>query len=289
MRKKLAVISLICFLVSCNGLQDKKVLDQAFEYIENFFKKSDLKERTPTLILKNLPLSPSLKKWSTASGFILKPNKQSISIYSKDNELLGKIVKNGRHQVVTTFPLIGKKAVNPLLDAKLFPNTTYKIENSIFKTDKLARVVSAEISTIPKNIIKRHRIKGARENAKAMAKDGIKGVDHGGHLIAHTLGGNSGAINIVAQSGRLNIGKFASVEDLIRKNRTHIKNYKVDVIYKGNSKRPVAFRQKFEFRGIEKKLEKLRKKNPDFRYLKKKDLNGHPYFNCIIFHKNIKK
>ncbi|MBT32270.1 MAG: hypothetical protein CMO01_21620 [Thalassobius sp.] len=286
--RRIIIISLLCLLASCSSLQERKFLDGIVEYIESFFRKSDLEDKTSKVVRK-LPISATLKKWSTENGFVLKQNKLSISIYDRENQYLGKIVKNGKHQVITSFPLMGKKLVNPLLDARLFPNTTYKIENSIFKTDKLARVVSAEISSIPKSIVERHQLRGTRENAKAMAKDGIKGVDHGGHLIAHSLGGNSGALNIVAQSGKLNTGRFASVENLIRKNRKQVKNYKVDVIYKGSSKRPVAFRQQLEFWGSEKQLQRMQKRSKDFKYIMKKDGSGKTFYSCVIYHKNPRK
>jgi len=287
MKKIFSILSLLFFINTVNSQTLKKSIKKGVDDIlEIVYKKSDINKNAPKVI-KFIPISSVLKKWSKSNNFILKPNKYSIEIFNKSNEYLGKITTKGKHKVVTAHPLIGRKTVNPLLDANLFPNTTYKVENCIFKTDKMMRVTSAEISSIPKSVIQRNSIKGAKENSKAMAKDGIKGVDHGGHLIAHSLGGNSGSINILAQLGKLNTGKFASIEKLIRMNKSQIKKYNVTAIYKGISKRPISFIQKFEYRGNVKELIEMQKRNPNFKYLKKKDVNGNVYYKCLIFHKNM--
>lgn len=43
------------------------------------------------------------------------------------------------------------------------------------------------------------------------------GPDHGGHLIAYSIAGSNGIVNIVPQNFQLNQGAYSSMEDVIRK------------------------------------------------------------------------
>lgn len=260
----LAFITIIITISSCNFSKIKKLKQKLIPSIEKKLSKQ------------------YISTWALENNFTLVYKKRVTEILSKEGELLGTILESKNKRIINSFPLLGKKIVNPLLDKKLFPNTSYKIGQSIYITDSQSRVITAEIKSIPRSIVKRNNIRGARENHKAMLKDGIKGKDHGGHIIAHSLGGNSGAINIVAQYGKLNQGNYSKIERFISKNKRYIKDYKIKLTYKKNSQRPLNFVQTFNFRGSKRKLDKITKKNLNFKYVKE---NSSTY-KCIVFHSN---
>jgi len=283
MRQLFIITVLVFSFVGCSSKPGLKEVQRGSSFIRRLFNKTEISE---SRLLNRIPIDTKLKKWASQSGFQLVSGRRSVEILGKDGVHLGKLSKVGNKQTITSFALLERKTINPLLEKELFANTTYKIESSIFKTDKLGRVTSAEISSISKSVVNRNTIKGANEQAKAMAKDGIKGLDHGGHLIAHSLGGNSGAINIVAQLGTLNKGAFRSIEVLVSKSKSHVKNYRVNAIYKGKSKRPKTFIQAFEFSGNLKELKRMKQRNPNFNYIKKKASDGRSYYECNIYHSN---
>ena len=69
--------------------------------------------------------------------------------------------------------------------------------------------------------------------------------DHSGHLIAHVFGGSSGADNIVAMSGDLNVGTYLDMEREWRKRLLNGEQFGVtiNVLYDANSNgRPSGFR-----------------------------------------------
>ncbi len=234
-------------------------------------------------------ISINSKEWHKR-GINLVSKKNVTEIQGKSGEVLGKIFVKGDKHIIQTYSLVGKKSVNPILNVKRLPNSTYKVENSIFKTDKLGRVIYAKKPVITKNEIHRNSLQGSYKSKIKNIQDigGIDGLDDKGHIIAHSLGGNSGKLNIVPQSKNINRqGKsFAKVEELIKKHKEYIKNYEVDLSYKGNSRRPYSFMQKFEYRGKKEDLIKFKQQNKQFKYFKKTDINGNTFFDCSFFHLN---
>ncbi|WP_397447765.1 DNA/RNA non-specific endonuclease [Polaribacter sp. R77954] len=287
MKRIIILALLILFPKLINSQILKTVKNISDDVLEVVHKKSDLDKKTGK-IAKKLFISSELKKWGLDNGFDLVAGKYSTKIYSKSGEMLGTITSKGTKKTISTYSLIGRKSVNPLLNAKVFPSATYKVDNTIFKTDRHSRVLKARSPSITNNNPNRKSLTNTyRKHLKEIEKiGGIKNKDQRGHLIAHFLGGNSGAINIVAQLGTLNQKKFKWIEELVGKNRKFIKNYEVDVIYKGQSKRPYAFKQKFEFRGDLRELKKEQIKNPTLKYIKKIDENGNTFYKCITYHKN---
>lgn len=238
------------------------------------------------VITKNL-IKKSYLQWAEVNGFKLKPNKRGFSILGKGGENLGYVISKGDNTIVQTYSLSARKVVNPLLDAKCISNATYKIDNTIFKIDKYGRTVEAKASSFSKQVVNRNEIKGAKENLKAMSKDGIKEIDHGGHLIAHSLGGNSGSLNIVAMKGSLNKGRFFSIELFINKNSAIVKNYKVKALYANiKTQRPSSFVQSFEYKGTVSNIQRLAKRHESFKYITKIDQVGKEYFECTVKHLN---
>lgn len=250
--------------------------------IDDIFKKFGTKKPITKSLLKT-----THNKWADLNDFKFINNKRGFDIISKDGQNLGHIFTNGETTVVNTYSLTARKVVNPLLDVKPIPNSIYKVENNIFKVDKYGRTVEANASSFSKNIIDRKDIIGSRENAKAMRKQGIKGVDDGGHLIAHSLGGNTGALNIVPMESSLNRIRYYSIERFLKNNSKTSKNYKVQVFYGNkNSLRPKKFIQSFEYRGSVENLDKLSKINKRFKYKRRNDALGQEYFECTVKHKN---
>jgi hypothetical protein len=256
--------------------------------VDRIFKKG---ETSNYKVKKNVVLTKNINSWASKANYTLKKNKRSISVFNADGVKLGTIVKNGEHQVVTSFPLLGKKLPNPILDRPLLPNTTYKVKNVIYKTDKLGRPIKSSVGRITKNDINRTSVRGKTEQQIALENGGLGGnIDHGGHLMAHKFGGAKGALNIVAQLGELNLGDFKRIEDYVFRNGSKIKNYEVEAYYKGSSFRPEKFKQSFEFLGASSELqglsEQLLKKGKKLSQLRKEFPNGKEYFECLAEHIN---
>lgn len=251
------------------------------------FTKSIVKTNKQTIraIAKN---NKTLISWTVKNNLILKAHKNpGISdILNKKGNVLGTVSTVGSKSVITTFSLSARKTVNELLDKNALPNAIYKVDNQIFTTDHRSRTVNAYISSIPSNVVNRNEISNSYEQLKSVRKGGLKGVHHGGHLIGHSLGGNSGLINIAPQLVKLNIGAYGKIEKFVRINKKGIKNYNIKVFYKGESQIPTRFVQSFEFRGEQNLLVQLKNNNKSFYFLKKSDVNDRPYFSCIIFHSN---
>ena len=272
---------------------------------EKILKKTSVKSLQKTVLKSNQIATKSifkrrikktaaldLKKWTAKQGFEIVSTKQKgvHKVYSKSQQYLGTVFQKGSKTHIVadeTILLKNSKAlkVNPILE-KPIANATYKVNNTIFKTDHLGRTVFSKTPSIPKNVTNRKVIKGTNEQAKAIRKGGIKGSDDGGHLIAHSLGGNSGAVNIVAQSSKINRGKFRVLEDFAFKNKKFIKDYQVKAAYKSTRKRPSSFVQKLNFLGDKKDLLILKRKHPSLKYRKKIGLNGKIFYECLMKHSN---
>lgn len=227
--------------------------------------------------------------YATKRGFRLVPNKRSVSLFNREGVHLGKIYQNGKKSVIVAPEVITnnssklKYIVNPILDDPL-PNSIYKVGNTTFKTDNYSRTVLAKIKSIAKSVLNRGDIK--KGGFKRSKNWGVLG-DHDGHLIAHSLGGNYGSVNLVAQLGTLNTRKYAAVENFIRKNNGLIKNYQIKPSYVGESLRPNKISQLFEFRGGVDELMVLKKGNPSLKFTKNVDVYGKEVYNCIITHSNL--
>ena len=247
---------------------------------------------TSSKVLK-IAIGSDLKSYASKNGFKLVANKRSISVYSQTGENLGRIYQNGNKKVVNVGSNFLEKSinsktryfVNPILDVPL-PNAIYKVENMKFVTDKYSKTILAEAKSFPKNVVNRENV--VKGKFKRSLNGGFIG-DHDGHLIAHSLGGNYGKLNLVSQNGSLNIKQYASIENFIRGYKSVVKNYSVKPSYIGKGLRPQSITQNFEFRGGIEKLSYLIKVNPNMTYKKAIDANGKEFFNCTIKHINNKK
>ncbi len=132
---------------------------------------------------------------------------------------------------------------NKKLNGKLEPNTKYKVGNHIYETDDLGRVcrVSGKLD--------RGKLgRNTHQQSKSVTlKGGTKGIDEGGHLIAHQFKGAGEQINYVPMLGILNQGKWKKMEqdwaNALEGNPPPPKTVEVDIriVYDGTNKRPTKF------------------------------------------------
>ena len=133
-----------------------------------------------------------------------------------------------------------------ILESTLTPDTTIVKGNFTAVTDSLGRPVLNKISDLSINDAKRVDVTKYRDSS-------YRTSDHGGHLIAHQLGGTSGKENIVAQLDEVNQGKMARVEHTVRslKEQGHTVDYEVKTNYVGSETRPSSFEPKITVDGVE--------------------------------------
>ncbi len=148
----------------------------------------------------------------------------------------------------------GGTDLNDILNqVNLIPNSIYKINNEVLKTTEKGdlKEISGVLFRKAKENIKRNK----NIQRKAVYKKGGKSTDQGGHLIANTLGGSSEMYNIVPMSRNLNLGQYSRLENLWKKaleNRKKV-DYKINLIYEGNSQRPSKFQITYLIEGEKRK------------------------------------
>lgn len=131
---------------------------------------------------------------------------------------------------------------NKALNSELKPNTIYKVDDYSYFTDEAGRVnkVSGELKLETKD-------RNVYQQGKSVdVKNGIKGDDQGGHIIARVFNGPGEQINYVPQTAKLNNGEWKSMEKKWKDALSEGKKVEVDIqiIYNSNSKRPKRFEVK---------------------------------------------
>jgi len=96
-------------------------------------------------------ISSTIKSHFDDLSLILKQNKNVVDIFDNNGNLLGKL----RGNQITSTPGFTTKSYNKLLDSKLIPNFTYKVESTIFSIDRLGRVNKISVSAFPKSTVKK--------------------------------------------------------------------------------------------------------------------------------------
>lgn len=197
----------------------------------------------------------------------LKKNKRSITIKYNGVSKARAYAIGSKIVISVAGHFDGNRKINPVILGPLVRKATYKVNSAIYFTDNRCRPKKAILPIITKGMIlgevKRTSIKGATESGIAQEHDREDGgIDDGGHLIAHTLGGVKANINIVPQYRKMNRGPFKIIETFVKKHKLLIKMYTVGVDYSTKSYkfRPNNFYQSFIFRGDKKLLEDLQKK-----------------------------
>ncbi len=121
----------------------------------------------------------------------------------------------------------------------LAPNTEYDLNGYKYTTDEKGRIVSAEGTLHMKNREGRLPIKDSIEDiGKGDQKDG----DDRGHLIGDQFDGSNGLENMIPQDANINRNDFKNFENELAKEVKDGKEVyvKIEPVYDGDSRRPVA-------------------------------------------------
>jgi len=143
-----------------------------------------------------------------------------------------KIVCPARTQIGT--------AGNPILNkAVLVKNMRYEVDGIIYQSDELGRVLT---TTADLDDIARVRL-GNQQIRAVDVKDGVRGVDQGGHIVGSRFFGPGEQINLYPQSANLNQGPWKTMENSWADAMVAGKDVKIEVkaIFEGSSKRPMKF------------------------------------------------
>ncbi len=118
-------------------------------------------------------------------------------------------------------------------------NTEYEINGYKYKTDEQGRIISVEGKLHMKERDGRLSIKDSMED---IGKGDQKESDDRGHLIGDQFDGSNGMENMIPQDADINRNDFKNFEnELAKEVKAGREVYvKVEPVYEGNSRRPVA-------------------------------------------------
>lgn len=121
----------------------------------------------------------------------------------------------------------------------LAPNTEYEINGYKYKTDDSGRIISAEGTLHMKDREGRLPIKDSIED---IGKGDQRDCDDRGHLIGDQFDGSNGLENMIPQDANINRNDFKNFENELAKEVKDGKEVyvKIEPVYDGNSRRPVA-------------------------------------------------
>ena len=125
------------------------------------------------------------------------------------------------------------------MENDLAPITEYDLNGYKYTTDEKGRIVSAEGTLHMKNREGRLPIKDSIEDiGKGDQKDG----DDRGHLIGDQFDGSNGLENMIPQDSIINRNDFKNFENELAKEVKDGKEVyvKIEPVYDGDSRRPVA-------------------------------------------------
>lgn len=158
--------------------------------------------------------------------------------------------KTAKREVLELEP--GKKGSwNKELNKEPLPNTDYKVGKAVYKTDETGKVrqvkTKIELGTSDRN---KHQ-----QRISVELKDGKKGIDQGGHLIANMFKGAGEQINYVPMLGKeLNQGQWKKMElewqKALKKEPPANVETEINVLYKAGSKRPLGFLVNYTIDGV---------------------------------------
>ena len=122
---------------------------------------------------------------------------------------------------------------------ELAPNSEYELNGYKYKTDEKGRIVSGEGKLHLKNRDGRLTI---RDSIEDIGKGDQKEGDDRGHLIGDQFDGSNGLENMIPQDADINRNDFKNFEnelaDAVRDGKEV--TVKIEPIYEGDSRRPVA-------------------------------------------------
>lgn len=133
---------------------------------------------------------------------------------------------------------------------ELAPNSEYELNGYTYKTDEKGRIVSAEGTLHLKNREGRLPI---RDSIEDIGKGDQQDDDDRGHLIGDQFDGPNGLENMIPQDADINRNDFRNFEnelaDAVREEKEV--TVKVEPIYEGLSRRPVAIAATYGIDGKE--------------------------------------
>jgi len=136
-----------------------------------------------------------------------------------------------------------KNDINNIINDKLEPNHTYKVDSYTYVTDEFGRIVNVSGSLTLKP-------RGRNPEIQKKAKEDKNGLpsDQGGHLIAQTFYGPTETINILPMSKTLNKSEWYRLENAWKKSlKEHIKvTIMIIPVYKTKNQRPDRFKVFYE-------------------------------------------
>ena len=142
---------------------------------------------------------------------------------------------------------------NKVLNNELEPNKIYKVDDYSYFTDEAGRVnkVSGELKleTKDRNIY--------QQGKSVEIKDGVRGKDQGGHIIARIFNGPGEQINYVPQTATLNNGEWKTMEKKWNDALSEGKKVEVDIkINYADNLRPTDFDVTYIIKTSDGKIEK---------------------------------
>ena len=171
----------------------------------------------------------------------------------KNDKSIGEIIDiNSNKQIIIETSGI-KGNWNKALNSELKPNKIYKVDDYSYFTDEAGRVnkVSGELKleTKDRNIY--------QQGKSVEIKDGVRGKDQGGHIIARIFNGPGEQINYVPQTATLNNGEWKTMEKKWNDALSEGKKVEVDIkINYADNLRPTDFDVTYIIKTSDGKIEK---------------------------------
>jgi archaellum component FlaC len=165
-------------------------------------------------------------------------NRKLAAVYKE------KVIAPGRTLAGTP----GNKILNK---EPLLKNMTYEVDGFSYKTDDLGRVLDTEADL--DNVV---RVRLGNQQIRAVdIKEGIRGTDQGGHIIASRFFGPGEQINLYPMSANLNLGAWKQMENIWADALVAGSDVKINVksVYSGTVKRPDAFEVEYWIDGVKTK------------------------------------
>lgn len=173
---------------------------------------------------------------TTESARITSMALAGVPVKGEEKNLLDDVIKDA--EIIKERS--GKKGNwNKALNSELEPNKLYKVDDYSYFTDEVGRVnkVCGEqtLDSKDRNIY--------QQGKSVEIKDGVKGEDQGGHIIARIFNGPGEQVNYVPQTAALNNGEWKTMEKKWKDALSEGKKVEVDIqiIYDSDSKRPKRF------------------------------------------------
>lgn len=130
----------------------------------------------------------------------------------------------------------------------LAKNVVFDVDGILFHTDEFGRVskVNADLDNVM-------RVRLGNQQVRAVdVKEGIRGTDQGGHIVASRFWGPGEQINLYPQSANLNLGAWKQMENIWAEAIVQGGDVKIQVeaVFEGKLLRPQAFEVTYWIDGV---------------------------------------